>query len=56
MHDRPVGSVSDLLGRDENDMSASLGWGLADSSALLGRFVDRVAHRIVLSEPHTMIA
>ena len=32
-------------------MTASLGWGLAHSSALLGRFVERVAPGVGLSEP-----
>lgn len=51
LHERPIVTVFDLLGRDENDMTASLGWGLAHSSALLGRFVERIAPGVVVSEP-----
>jgi len=42
LHARPVETVFDLLGRDENDMTAALGWALARSPALLQGFVGRV--------------
>lgn len=51
LHDRPIVTVFDLLGRDENDMTASLGWGLAHNPALLQRFVDHIAPGVILSEP-----
>lgn len=51
LHDRPIATVFDLLGHDENDMTASLGWALAHNSALLGLFVERVAPGVILSEP-----
>lgn len=51
LHDRPVATVFDLLGRDENDMTASLGWGLAHNAALLDRFIDHVAPGVLMSEP-----
>ena len=35
LHGRPVATVFDLLGRDENDMTYALGWGLTRSDALL---------------------
>lgn len=38
---RPVVTVFDLLGRDENDITAALGWGLSRSSSLLDRLGDR---------------
>jgi len=51
LHDRPIATVFDLLGHDEKDMTASLGWALAHNSALLGRFVERVAPGVFLTEP-----
>ncbi|MBA3236361.1 MAG: hypothetical protein H0T59_10290 [Chloroflexi bacterium] len=35
LHDRLIPTVFDLLGHDENDMTASLGWALAHNAALL---------------------
>jgi hypothetical protein len=35
----PVSTVFDLLGRKENDITYALGWGLAQSPALFGRFL-----------------
>jgi len=54
VHDRLIATVFDLLGRDENDMTASLGWGLAHNAALLGRFLVRVAPNVLLAEPPTV--
>lgn len=51
LHDRAIATVFDLMGHVENDMTAALGWGLAQSSTLLGRFVERFAPGVVLSEP-----
>ena len=51
LHARPVETVFDLLGHDENDMTAALGWGSTRSSALLRRFVERLAPGVVLTEP-----
>ena len=51
LHDRPIATVFDLLGQDENDMTASLGWALARNGALLGRFVEHIAPGVSLSEP-----
>jgi hypothetical protein len=42
LHARSIETVFDLLGRDENDMTAALGWGLSQSQTLLRRFVGRV--------------
>jgi len=39
---RPVPTVFDLLGRQENDMTFALGWGLAASEELLRSFLGRV--------------
>ena len=50
LHDRPIETVFDLLGHDENDMTASLGWALAHNAALLDRFVARVAPGTSLTE------
>jgi hypothetical protein len=33
LHSRPVGTVFDLLGRKEDDITYSVGWGLAQSEA-----------------------
>jgi hypothetical protein len=43
LHARNVPTVFDLLGHDENDMTAALGWGLARNPALLNAFVAVVA-------------
>lgn len=51
LHEHPIETVFDLLGHDENDMTASLGWALAHNSALLDRFVARVAPGVSLTEP-----
>jgi hypothetical protein len=42
LHARAIETVFDLLGREENDMTAALGWALSRSPALLGRFVGQV--------------
>jgi hypothetical protein len=42
-HGREVSSVFDLLGRDENDLTAAFGFALACSPGLLRRIVQRVA-------------
>ena len=43
LHARSIQTVFDLLGHDENDMTAALGWGLARNAALFRGFVARVA-------------
>ena len=50
-HARPVATVFDLLGRDENDMTAALGWVLSRSPSLRRRFVGRVVRSAVDGEP-----
>ena len=47
----PIETMFDLLGHDENDMTASLGSGLAHNAAMLNRFVQRVAPGVSLTEP-----
>ena len=42
VHDREVETYFDLLGRDENDMTAALGWSLARSPQLLRAVVGKV--------------
>ncbi len=39
VHGRPVHTVFDLLGRKENDLTYSLGWGLANVPRLAGRLM-----------------
>lgn len=51
LHARPVATVFDLLGHDENDMTAALGWGLAHSHAMLRRFAERVLPGLSITEP-----
>jgi hypothetical protein len=51
LHERPVPTFFDLLGRDENDMTAALGWGLAHNAALLRGFLERTAPDVRLAEP-----
>ena len=50
-HSRPVQTVFDLLGRDENDMTAALGWGLNRSASLRARMLERLAAGTTASEP-----
>lgn len=42
LHDREVSTIYDLLGHRENDMTAALGWGLAQSPQLLSALVTAV--------------
>ena len=51
LHGRPVETFFDLLGHDENDMTAALGLGLTRSAPLLRGFVDRLAPGTSLDEP-----
>jgi hypothetical protein len=51
LHGRSVETFFDLLGHNENDMTAALGLGLTRSAPLLRRFVDRVAPGTDLREP-----
>ncbi len=51
VHERPIPTIFDLLGRDENDMTAALGWGLAHNAALLRGFLERIAPDVILAEP-----
>ncbi|MBA3877402.1 MAG: hypothetical protein C0498_10760 [Anaerolinea sp.] len=50
MHGRPISTVFDLLGHDENDMTASLGWALARNGELLRAFVARIAPGVRLGD------
>ena len=51
LHARPVETFFDLLGRDENDMTAALGWALSRSRAMLGEFVITVAPGAAAADP-----
>jgi hypothetical protein len=48
LHGATVGTVFDLLGRRENDMTYALGWGLARSEPLLHDFLKRIAGDVPL--------
>lgn len=51
LHGRPVPTVFDLLGRDENDMTFALAWGMAQSQGFLGDVVEAVTdNRIPASD------
>lgn len=43
LHGRPVNTVFDLLGDKENDITYSLGWGLANSERLTKALIDHLA-------------
>lgn len=43
LHGRPVPTVFDLLGRNENDMTFAFAWGMAQSEGFLGDVVRAVA-------------
>lgn len=49
LHGRPVPTVFDLLGRDENDMTFALAWGMAQSEGFLSDVVETVAGRRIAS-------
>lgn len=51
LHGSSIDTVFDLLGRNENDMTFALGWGLSRSGAILRRFVERVAPDAGLEPP-----
>jgi hypothetical protein len=51
LHGTNVETVFDLLGRNENDMTFALGWGLSRNAAILRRFVERVATGAALEPP-----
>jgi len=51
LHGTSVETVFDLLGRNENDMTFALGWGLSRNLAILRRFVERVATGAALEPP-----
>src|SRR5437879_5335904 len=41
LHNQPVPSVFNLLGRKENDITFSMGWALSRSPGLLGNFLQK---------------
>lgn len=51
LHGRPVATVFDLLGRDENDMTYALGYGLTSNRAILRRVLAHVAPGCTPIEP-----
>jgi hypothetical protein len=51
LHGRPVSTVFDLLGRNEDDMTYALGWGLSRNARLLQAFAERVAPGALVDEP-----
>lgn len=51
LHGSTVDTVFDLIGRNENDMTFALGWGLTRNEAILRRFVERVAAGMVIEPP-----
>jgi hypothetical protein len=54
LHGRPVDSVFQLLGDKENDLSYSLGWGLAQSPRLLHGFIRTVTGQSVPADECTV--
>ncbi|MFQ5779039.1 MAG: hypothetical protein ACE5IP_13615, partial [Terriglobia bacterium] len=44
LHNKPVESIFELLGRDENDITYSVGWVLHSSPAFLRRFLKETIH------------
>jgi hypothetical protein len=51
LHGNTVDTVFDLLGRDENDMTFALGWGLSRNPTILQRFVEVVAAGTAIEPP-----
>jgi hypothetical protein len=50
LHGQPVRTVFDLLGDKENDLTYSLGWGLANSPRLVGAILDDVAAELGVTD------
>jgi hypothetical protein len=51
LHGSTVNTVFDLLGRDENDMTYALGWGISRNDAILRGLVESVAAGTALEPP-----
>ena len=51
LHGSTVDTVFDLLGRNENDMTFALGWGLSRHPAILRLLVERVAAGTAIEPP-----
>jgi hypothetical protein len=56
LHGRKVRTVFDLLGDKENDITYSLGWGLANSDALATAVLRNVAAELQLGKPGPLVA
>lgn len=56
LHGREVQTVFDLLGDKENDITYSLGWGLANSDALAAALLKNVAAELELGDPGPLVA
>lgn len=50
LHGQPVRTVFDLLGKKENDLTYSLGWGLANSPRLVSAFLRNVAAELKVDD------
>jgi hypothetical protein len=50
LHGRPVPTVFDLLGRNENDMTFALAWGISRSERFLGKVVAAVTGGGILAD------
>ncbi len=50
LHSRPVETVFDLLGRNENDMTAALGWALSRHAGLMQAFLAVVAPGVLVPQ------
>lgn len=51
LHGKPVNTVFDLLGDKENDITYSLGWGLANSDAFARELTTQIAEELGHSRP-----
>jgi hypothetical protein len=51
LHGSTVSTFFDLLGRDENDMTFALGWGLSHNDAILKHVVEHIAVGAQLDQP-----
>jgi hypothetical protein len=56
LHQRPVATVFDLLGDKENDITYSVGWGLAQSDTLAYAMLKDVAKEQGLGSPGSLVA
>ena len=55
LHQRTVRTVFDLLGSKENDITYSLGWGLANSDSMTAELLADIGREVGIAEPGPLV-